>query len=56
MGDAGACANLGWFYVRGRGVAPDRAVGLGWLRKACTGGNGWACDRLRELKELPASL
>ena len=42
---------LGKLYLRGKGVGKDPTLGVGFITKACEGGESGACDVLGQLYE-----
>jgi TPR repeat protein len=48
LGSADGCTRRGFMYLKGRGVEPDRSRAEWFLRRGCDGGNGWACQMLRD--------
>ena len=42
--------NLGYLYLKGKGVKKDKAEAEKWLRKAAAQGDPYAADLLKEIK------
>jgi len=51
-GYAGGCANLGWMYRAGLGVAQDDAKAVSLYRQACEGGDAGGCFNLGVMYQI----